>query len=160
MMADESPGAGWRRGSGGADLGGGGTALARQYTAEDLGDDYRGGMASFELLSQTSFDSADITDSYGPTSGSFRGYTAADMANESNDDSDPFGGGGAMASASPVGRRGSLQLSIPDQGAWLSALAREGWEELYDTTSGQVSYCEFRLKWPLSLLFSIENTAI
>ena len=111
-----------------------------EVTVEDLGDDYRGGMAASDLLSQASIDSADITDFYGPSSGKFAGYSAADLAQylrvggEAGDD---YGGdqlalasregssGSSLGASSPaVGRRGSLQLSIAEQSTWLRDLNR------------------------------------
>lgn len=111
-----------------------------EVTVEDLGDDYRGGMAASDLLSQASIDSADITDFYGPSSGKFAGFSAADLApylpvgGEAGDD---YGGdqlalasresssGSLLGASSPaVGRRGSLQLSIAEQSTWLRDLNR------------------------------------
>lgn len=112
-----------------------------EVTVEDLGDDYRGGMAPSDLLSQASIDSADITDLYGPSSGYYSGFSAADFAlsNLGDEAGDDYGrdqlalgsressGGSLLGVSSPaVGRRGSLQLSIAEQSAWQVDLNRYG----------------------------------
>ncbi len=115
-----------------------------EETVEDLGDDYRGGIAVSDLLSQASIDSADITDLYGPNSGHFSGFSAADLAlpnlgDEAGTAGDDNGrdqlaldsressSGSLLGALSPaVGRRGSLQLSIKEQSAWQLDLNRCG----------------------------------
>jgi hypothetical protein len=98
-------------------------------------------MAPSDLLSQASIDSADITDLYGPSSGYYSGFSAADFAlsNLGDEAGDDYGrdqlalgsressGGSLLGVSSPaVGRRGSLQLSIAEQSAWQVDLNRYG----------------------------------
>ena len=115
------------------------TGYNGEVTVEDLGDDYRGGMAASDLLSQASIDSADITDFYGPGSGHFAGFPAADLPPQAGDEAEAGGDDydqlvsgsressnvSLLGASSPaVGRRGSLQLPIAEQSAWQLDLHR------------------------------------